>query len=326
MADVSMIVGTTLSHWAPEIADNISDRNAFMAYMKTKDRASKSGGQKRMVVVPGGDQFKETIFSAVNGTFKGYADRGTIDTTPGLPIKEAQYDHKIVAGSINISLNEEASNTTEYAIHNLSKVKRKEAEISMSEVMGASALSDGTTDTLIPHGLQFLISASANTVGTIAESSFANWAPYRDASGVTAWNTSNEGLIALDLAYTRTTRGTDMPDAIVTTPAIMSLINVMMINKATINVGMNEDMFKMGYDTVKYRRATVMADDNVPAQQLYLVNTEYTRFQVMSKANFAMTEMKQPIDALLKVMQLYVICNFTCGARRLNGLMTAIAG
>ena len=327
MADVSLIVATTLSDWAPDIADSVSDRNALMAYMKTSDKATGGKGRQRKTVVEGGDQFKETIFFNTNSTFKGYADRATIDTTVGNPVKEAQYAHKIVAGSINISLLEEAENTTKYQIHNLAKVKREEAEISMAEIMGAAALSDGTTDTLIPHGLQFIVSASNNTVGTIDGAANSAWRPYRDATGVTAWNTSDEGLIALDLAVENCTRQTEKPDAIVTTLAVKSLINIMVIKNLQINIESNKAMGELGYDTIKYRGATVMADDNVASGVLYLVNTKYGfRFQVLSKGNYKLTEMKQPIGGLYNVMQLYVFCNFTSGARRLNGLLTGITG
>lgn len=322
--DVSLMVATTLSDWAPEIADSVSDRNAFMAFMKSQDKASGGKGRKRFVVVDGGYDFRETVFFNTNSTFKGYSDRETIDTTVGNPVKEAQFAHKIVAGSINISLDEKVSNTQKYQIHNLADTKREEAEISMAEVMGASALSDGTTDTKIPAGLQQLIATTNTTVGTIDSAVNAGWRPQRDATGVTAWNTSNEGLIALDALYENCTRGTEHPDAIVTTVAVKSLINIMLINRLTINIEMNKDMAKLGYDTVKYRGAEVMADDNVPAQYLYLVNTKYTRFQVMRGANFDMTEKKSPLGGLFDVMQLYVVCNFTCGSRRLNGVMTAI--
>lgn len=328
MSDVSLIVGTTLADWAPDIADSISDRNAYMAYMKTKDKAnsSKGGYRQRMVVVEGGHEFRETIFFNTNSTFKGYADRGTIDTTVGNPIKEAQYAHKIVAGSINISLLEEAQNTTKYQIHNLAKVKRQESEISMAEVMGAAALSDGTTDTLIPGGLQYLINLTNGTVGTIDQVANTTWRPYRDTTGVTAWNTSDEGLIALDKAFENCTRGTEKPDCIVTTVSAKSLLNIMQIKNHSINVEQNSDMASLGFDTIKYRGATVMADDNVPAGYLYLVNTAYTRFQVLSKGNFKLTEMKQPVGGLFNVMQLYVFCNFTSGALRLNGVLTGITG
>lgn len=328
MSDVSLIVGTTLADWAPDIADSVSDRNAFMAYMKTKDgaNASKGGYRQRMVVVEGGNEFRETVFFNLNSTFKGYADRATIDTSVGNPIKEAQYPHKIVAGTINISLLEEAQNTTKYQIHNLAKVKRQEAEISMAEIMGAAALSDGSTDTTIPGGLQYLISTSNGTIGTIDSSVNTAWRPQRDTTGVSAWNTSDEGLIALDGIFEKCVRGSEKPDAIVTTVAVKSLINIMQIKNHSINVEQNSDMAKLGFDTIKYRGATVMADDNVSTGYLYLVNTAYTRFQVLSKGNFKMTEMKQPVGGLYNCMQLYVFCNFTSGALRLNGLMTGITG
>lgn len=326
MADVSLIVATTLAHWAPDMADQISDRNAFMAFMKVQDKRFGGRGDKRFVVVPGGENFRETIFFNLNSTFRGYTQGETIDTTEGNPVKEARFDHKIVAGSIKVDFLDDARNTTKYEIRNLAQVKRKEAEISMSEVMGAAALSNGTTDTSIPAGLQHIISLTSANVGTIDEASNSGWAPFRDTTGVSAWNTSDEGLIALDNAFENCTRGPEKPDCIVTTVKIKSLINIMMIKNSTLNREGSTEMAAMGFDTIKYRGAEIMADDNVPTGLLYLVNTKWTRFQVLSKGNFAMTKEKEPVGGLYKVMQLYVFSNFTTGARRLNGVMSAITG
>ena len=326
MAEVSFIVGTTLSRWAPQIADSVSDRNAYMAFMKLQNKRFKARGDERFVIVDGGTDFRETIYFNLNSTFKGYPDRGTIDTTVGTPIKEARYAHKIVAGSINISLLEEAQNTQKFQIHNLAKSKRKEAEISMAEVMGASALSDGSTDTLIPAGLQAIISTANDSLGTIDGGTVTQWRPQRDTSGVAAWNTTNEGLIALDAIFEQCTRGPEKPDAIVTTVPVKSLINVMMILNSTLNREGSTEMAAMGFDTIKYRGAEIMADDNVPTAQLFLVNTKFTRFQVLRQGNFRLTKQKQPVGGLFNVMQLYVFSNFTCGVRRLNGTMTAITG
>lgn len=332
MADVALIVATTLSDWMPDIANDVSDRNAFMAFMGGQDKEAQSKGtfggayRERIKVVPGGTDFRETLFFTVNPTFKGYPDRATIDTTVGNPVKESQFAHKIVAGSINISKLEEAQNTTKYQIHNLTQVKKQEAAISMAEIMGAASLSDGTTDATIPAGLQAIAPVTDNSYGTIDGVANLAWRPIRNTNGITAWNTSNAGLIMLDALFEQATRGTEKPDAMVTTVAIKSLINVMLINRLTINIENNASMAKLGYDTVKYRGATIMADDNVPAGQLYLVNTAFTRFQVLQKGNYELTKMKEPIGGLYSVMQLYVFCNFTCGARRLNAIATAITG
>lgn len=325
MADVSLVVGTILEDWAPDIADNVTDRNEMLAYYKARD-GQNPNGRKGYRVVKGGRQFNETLFTAVNGTFGGYDDRESIRTDVGNPITEAQYSQKIIAGSINLSKLEDAQNMPDYQIHDLAMVKKEEAEYSMNEILGASALSDGTTDTKIPHGLRFIISASDNSVGTIDGTTRTFWRPNRDTTGVTAWNTSDEGLIALESLFGQCSRGTEKPDLIVTTVAIRALIGIMQINKHQINISDGANKASLGYDDVYYRGAKVIADDNVAAGTLYLVNTRHLRFSVLQKGEFKMTKMKEPIDGLYEVGQLYVFCNWTCSARRLQGLMTGIVG
>lgn len=325
MADVSLIVGTILEDWAPEIADNITDRNDFFRHYKAMDKANPNRRQGYKIV-EGGRQFNETIFGNVNSTFKGYNDRETIDTSVGNPIKEAQYLQKIVAGSINMSILEDAQNIPKYQIHDLAEVKKEEAEFSMEEVMGASALSDGTTDTKIPGGLQLIIGITAGTVGTIAEGSFANWAPQRDTTGVSSWNVSNEGLIALDAIFQKAKRGQEQPDLLVTTTDIASLINIMNITQLTLNQTSTRDRADLGFGESFYRKARVIVDDNVPTGYLYGVNTRHLRFKVLRKGEFKMTKSKQPVGGLYNVKQLYVFCNFTCSSRRLQFVMTGITG
>ena len=324
MSDITLIAATVLEDWSKDVTNNITSRNAFFLHYRNQD-AKRPNGRKGYRVVEGGRQFIETLFTAVNGTFRGYNDRETIDTTEGNPVKEAQYDQKIIAGSINISKLQEAQNMPAYQIHDLLEVKMEEAEYSMEEILGDSVLSDGTTDTKLPGGLQLIMGLTAGTVGTIDETLNSFWAPIRDTSGVTAWNTSNEGLIALDAAYENCSRGQEKPDLIVTTTAVKSLINIMTISLGTINVNMGSSTGELGFDTVKYRGANVIADDNVPAQRLYLVNTRHLRFAVLRKGEFKTTKMKEPIDGLYSVAQMYVFCNLTCSARRLQGVMSAIA-
>ena len=202
----------------------------------------------------------------------------------------------------------------------------EEAEYSMEEILGDSVLSDGTTDTKLPGGLQQIIGLTAATVGTVSEAANSFWAPQRDTTGVTAWNTSNEGLIQLDAIFELCTRGQEKPDLIVTTTAIKSLINIMTILNGTINVNMGTAQGELGFDGVRYRGARVIADDNVPAARLYLVNTRHLRFAVLRKGEFKTTKMKEPIDGLYSVAQMYVFCNLTCSARRLQGVMSAVTG
>lgn len=326
MADISLIAGTVLEDWAKDVTQNITTRNDFFLHYKQMDKRNPNGRQGYRVV-EGGRQFIETLFTATNSTFRGYADRAAIDTTVGNPIKEAQYNHRIIAGSINLSKLEEAQNMPAYQIHDLLEVKMEEAEYSMEEILGDSALSDGTTDTTLPGGLQQAIPTTNDTAfGTIDSTLNTFWRPQRDTTGVTAWNTTNEGLIALDAIYQLCTRGQEKPDLIVTTNAVKSLINIMTILNGTLNVNMGASKGELGFDDVYFRKAKVISDDNVPAQTLYLVNTRHFRFSVLRKGEFKTTKMKEPVDGLYMISQMYVFCNFTCSARRLLGLMTAIAG
>ena len=326
MADLTLAVATLLEDWAKGVTNVFGTRNEFFRHYRYMDKKNPSG-RRGYRVVEGGRLFVETLATAVNSTFRGYDDRETIDTTESEEVKEAQYSQRIIAGSINVSKLQEAQNMPAYQIHDLLETKFEIAESSMEEILGDSALSDGTTDTKLPGGLQLIIGTTAGTVGTISEAANpVTWAPYRDATGVTAWNTANEGMIALDLGMNNCKRGQEKPDLIVTTNAVSSLINVMTIVAGTLNVNMGSERGELGFDDVFYRKARVIVDDNVPVNRLYLVNTRHLRFAVLRKGEFKTTKMKEPIGGLYSVAQMYVFCNFTCSDRRLQGVLTGITG
>lgn len=326
MADLALLTATVLEDWAKDVTNVFGTRNDFFRHYRSKDKEA-GNGRKGYRVVEGGRLFVETLATAVNGTFQGYDERETIDTSESEEVKEAQYAQKIVAGSINMSKLQEAQNMPAYQIHDMLETKLQIAESSMEEILGDSALSDGTTDTKLPGGLQLIIGTTAGTVGTISEA--ANpviWAPVRDTSGVTAWNTSNEGMIALDTAMQNAKRGQEKVDLIVTTVSIKSLINIMVILNGQNNYNMGAGKGELGFDDIAYRKARVIDDDNVPAQRVYGVNTRHLRFAVLRKGEFKTTKMKEPIDGLYSVAQMYVFCNFTCSDRRLQFVMTGVTG
>lgn len=96
------VATVTLQNHGKEIFDNITTNNALLYMLK------KRGNIK---IVGGGRKFTHPVYYKVNTSFKSYAKLDVIDTPVMDDISRAEYDIKVVAGSLVISTVEEAMNS-----------------------------------------------------------------------------------------------------------------------------------------------------------------------------------------------------------------------
>ena len=100
------LITTTLQNLPAEVFDAVSTNNALLYMLQKKGN---------LKIVSGGRAFTHPIFYKANTSFKSYAKTDTIDTPLMDDITRAEYPIKIVAGSVVISLLEEAMNANELA-------------------------------------------------------------------------------------------------------------------------------------------------------------------------------------------------------------------
>lgn len=310
------IATTTLQNHGKEIFDAVSTNNALLADLK------KRGNIK---VVSGGRQFTHPLVYQLNSSFTSYGKLDTIATPLSDRITRAVYDIKVVAGSIVLSTLEEAMNAGDREkLISLAGETRKEAEISMSEVMGDQVFKDGSTSNDF-DGLQNIINEDRNTEcgGITASTTNAYWRPYSYDTAVTAFNTSSNGLTAMDTVLNNTTFGRQGPRLVITTSTVFQLYHIGL----TANVRYTKlDVGDTGFRSLAYATMPVVIDDNCPAGNMYFVDTENLWLQLLAKGNFKITPFEYSHNQLTKVALYYVFGNLTCGSRRTQGVIDSITG
>lgn len=318
-ASYSTLITTTLQNHGREIFDAVTTNNALSWMLQ------KAGNIK---VVSGGRTFTHPVIYKTNSSFQSYAKLGTISLPVTDAITRAEYPVKVLAGSLVLSTIDLAMNAgSREKLIDLAEEKRMEAEISMGELMGDQVWADGTgADDF--DGLQFLINSSPSTqtdVGGINPSASGNsyWQNYADTSGVTAFNTSNEGVTAMNLALNSVTYGRQGPKAVFTTKTVYGLYEIGL----TSNIRYAQtDLADAGFRHLQYTTLPVLFDDNCPSGNMYFVDTSSLWLQVLAQANMEVTQFQLKDDQLASSALMYLAGNLTTGSRRTNGVITGITG
>lgn len=308
------IASETLQNHGKEIFDNITTNNALLYILKKRDNIK---------VVGGGRQFTHPLFYKLNTSFKSYAKLDPIDTPIMDDITRAEYDIKIVAGSLVISIFEEAQNNGDKEkLLDLADTVRMAAENSMSEVLGDQVWADGTGATDF-DGLAQLISITpaVGTVGNINAATYSYWRNQADTTGTAAFNTSSAGLKLMNSMLNSCTFGRMGPRAIITTKAIYGLYEIGLTSNIRYA---NTEMGDAGFQSLQYTTMPVLFDDNCPSGRMYFIDTDSLWLQVLSRGNMQVTPFETSHNQLSKTALMYLFGNLTTGSRRTSGVLTAI--
>jgi hypothetical protein len=307
------LVASTLANHGREIFDEVSTNNALLWMLK------KAGNIK---VVGGGTSFTHPIIYQTNSSFAAYSklDPISLPVTDGL--SRADYPIKVLAGSIVLSTIDLAMNAgNKEKLIDYAETKKLEAEISMSELMGDQVFADGTNANDF-DGLQYLIAddpTASSSVGGIDSSANSYWRNDYDATSYTTFNTTNQGLTAMNTALNDTTFGRRGPRAIITTKAVYGLYEIGL----TSNIRYAQtDLADAGFRHLQYTTLPVLFDDNCSAYHMYFIDTDSLWLQVLAQANMEITQFQLKDDQLASSALMYIAGNLTCGSRRTNSVIT----
>lgn len=300
----------TAPNWGDEIFDGISTNNSFVWMVR------QAGNIK---TVSGGRTFTHPLLYQTNSSFAARSATATIPTPDPDIITRSEWPIRTISGSVVISLLEDAQNQGESALIGLLEEKKLEGTVSMTEVLG-DELVDGTGTSPSWDSIETIISATnTTTVGGIAGSS-ADWQNYSAAVGG-AFNTSNNGITAMDLAVRSCSFGSRGPRAIFTTSAVWGLYYISQAGNIRYY---NEELADAGFQHLNFRTLPVLWDDNIDTGRMYFVDTDSLWLQVLKKGNMVTSKFRESVDQLSLVSLMYLFGNLTTGSRRTQGVVTGI--
>ncbi len=312
-------ITATLQDHGKEIFDAVSTNNAVLFMLK------QAGNIK---VRSGGRTFTHPVLNDVNSSFQMIDPLGTISLNRTDNFTRAEYAIKVAAGSITLGTIELAQNAGDREkLLDLADIKKQEAEVSMSELLGDQMFADGTGSKDF-GGLNFLINSSPSTqsdVGGIDASASGNtyWRNDVNSTGTAAFNTSLAGLTIMNDVLNQTTFGRQGPKAVFTTKAVYALYEL----GQTSNIRYQRtDLADAGFRALQFTTMPVLFDDNATAGYMYFVDTSSLWLQVLAQANMQVTQFQLQTDQLASSALMYLAGNLTCGSRRTQGLATGITG
>lgn len=313
------IITMTLQNHGKEIFDAVSQNLPLFYALKKRENIK---------IVKGGRSFTHPIYYAVNSSFKTYGKLDAIDTPIPDNYTRAEYPIKIAAGSLVISTFDLACNAGDKEkLLDYGEIVKKDAEISMAELMGQQVFKDGSATNDF-DGVQHLISetpASQTDVAGIDASASGNtyWRNYSYDTAVTAFNTSQAGLTAMNTCLNQATFGRQGPRMVVTTKAIYQLYELGLTSNIRY---VSTELADSGFQHLAYSTMPVVPDDNCPAGNMYFVDLDNLWLQLLELGNFNITPFQPSTNQLLKIALMSVFGNLTTGSRRTNAVVDSITG
>jgi hypothetical protein len=312
-ADFNAILSTTLQNYQPTLVDNIFKDLVLLNHMNEKGRVR---------VEEGGTQIIEPLMYAVNDTVATYSGYDTIDLTPQDGISAAEYDWKQMAASIAISGIEEAKNRGTEAIIKLLNAKIMQAEMSLKSTLNAQLFGSAAGGNDF-NGLGNIVGTQNNTVGGINATSNTWWNPTQATNMAATLSLANMADV-----YNRASKGSDVPDIIVTNTSLFEKYESLLTNNvryqdvAKANAGFQNLMFKQTPIVFDLELAVDTSD-----APMYFLNTKYLKLTGLNGYWFSTSEFMNGTVAGVDARYALVLAygQLTCSNRARQGYITADA-
>jgi hypothetical protein len=301
------ILSTTLQNYRPTLVDNIFTATVLLDHLNSKGR---------VVMEEGGTSIVEPLVYAANDTANSYSGYDAIDLTPQEGISAANYNWKQMAASIAISGIEEAQNRGTEAIIKLlnAKIMQTEESIkeSLNEMLYANSVGNGGKDF---QGLGFIIDAS-NTVGGIDPTTNTWWQSYEE-------NTAEALSTAkMATAYNTASRGSDVPDMIVTTQTLFEKYESLLTAQVRY-----QDVTKAnsGFQNLMFKQTPVVFDVSCLSGNMFFMNSKYLKLTGMNGHWFNTTEFQKGTVAGVDARYALILSfgELTCSNRARQAKLTA---
>lgn len=290
-AQITDIIATTIQNRSGELADNLTNNNALLSYLKKRGNIRPFSG--------GNVILEEIMYNDPNtGNANSYSGYESINISPDSPISAAQYDIKQYADAVTMSGLEQLQNSGKEAIIDLLDGRMQVSEARLLNRIASDIYLDGTGNGgKNITGLAAAVPDVPNTgvYGGIDRATWAFWRPqkYSGATdGGAAVSATNIQAYMTNLAL-RLVRGNDKPNLIVADNTYYSLYaqSLQAIQRVTSDGSGDAGA---GFATLKFygggTQADVVLDGGIggaaTAAHMWFLNTKYIHFRPHKDRNF----------------------------------------
>ena len=309
------LIASTLQNFSQKIFDNVTTHTTLTRFLKEKGNIK---------IVGGGRQFIHQLLYQKNTSFGSRASMDTISLPTTDPISASEWEIKVLSGSIVLPELDIAKNAgSKEKLLDYANAKRMEAEVSMAELLSDQIWKESTGDNDFDSIPEIINEDPTAAVGGINGSAQSFWRNVSYGTTVSAFSANNAGINAIDTALMDATHGTQGPKLIVTTKAVFTLYNNSLASNVRYN---NTKSGDAGFKELYYADMPFVADADCPSANLYGIDTDNLKLQVLAQGNFGQSPFKWSTNQLAQSSLMYLFANLTCGSRRTNFVIDSITG
>lgn len=314
------MVTTTDRSWGSKVTDNVSNHNALLNIMKKKGKIK---------TVSGGYEIAEPIEYAENATYQRYSGYDNLDTSSSDVLTSVKYDWQQVALHVTASGKEIRMNMgSKERMINLVKARKDNALRTAANNFSIDLYSSGALTNQIGGLANIIQTNGEGTVGGIVSGTFTFWKnQFKEMTGTNlaaSPSVTNAASMKADMnsLWLSLNRGADKPDLIVMSHDFYALFE---LGEQNLQRYADADMAQAGFQTLKYKSANVIFDDNTnfstTQERAYFLNTDYLYLVQHKEAQWTMDEEKRPTNQDAIVVPMYWMGNLVCTNRSLQGIL-----
>lgn len=333
------IASTTLQHYRPVFADNITDKSAVMFNLKKRGGVEEQAGGRTLV---------EPLIFAENSTVGSYRDYDVIPTDPQDGITAAEYPWAQIAGSLTISGRQEFVNSeNKTRVLSLMKGKTMQLQMTMTNEFNRQSHGDGTGNggkditgflAAIENG------AAWNVYGGIDSNVDLwwrnQWIAFAAFSGNATLDQTDTDLRqfrqVLTTFYNSCMRNTDKLKLMLTGQRVHEYFeSSVVVNERYVKEGNVSDstLANAGFENLMFKSVPLVMDNlvnntsiasNATNQEIEGINTDYLKLIIGGGRNFMMTPFVKPPNQEAKVAQVILYAQYALNNRQLQGRMDDI--
>ncbi len=310
------ITTSTLEADNGKVYDNIVKGIGFLAYMTEADK---------IVELDGGLRIKVDLMYGKNTTVKAKTDYGLLDTTPQDGITAAFAEWREIAGTLVISRAERRKNSGKTQQFDLIQAKEQQLVLStkqefIRQLLGAGGTNaDGASEL---DGFQVAMDDDANnSYMGIDRATYTWWCNQYGTIGSFA----AQGLAKVRLLYRSCSKGnvTGAPDLLLCDGTLYDAFeaeHVLHLQFAPTGKA-NENLFNLGIENFKYKRATVMYEEQMDSSgRIYFINSDHLKLYVDKESKFKILPAVTPSNQTATVAPIITMANLGVNNSRKLGV------
>ena len=311
--NITEIITTTLRNRSKELADNVTNHNALLR--RLNDRGNRKPATGRTIV--------QELDYAANETTKFYGGYETLDTSEQDVLTAAEFDWKLLSGTVVMSGEEQVKNSGKEALLDLLEGRINNLKRSLMNTLATSLYSDGTGDGGKEiGGLQLLVQddpTSSESIGGINQATSTFWQnQIYDFSVESVTSSSSTMQSAMNKLYLRCIRGQDNPDFGVADEVYYTYFwESLQANQRFGDANTGE----AGFMALKYRGMDVFYDDQCPASHMYFLNTEYLKMRYHPDRDFVPGEARTSTNQDAMIVPIFWAGNMCVSNRARQGVI-----